>query len=301
MKTIYTKLLFVLCLVMIIGCLHYKDAITYITSSYQLSQLQKEYIVKVKTESQTLNIPLEEYLIGVVAGEMPVSFELEALKAQVVASRTFVLSRKLSVDNTTRSQVYLTNSQMKKNWGNAYQKNKEKIEKAIQETSYEVMTYQGEYISAMFFSSSNGKTVNCEDYFTGEVAYLKSVDSHWDLEIDPKNKRTQTFTNQELADLFHVSSVNMNITSYTKSGYVENVVVNNKTYTGREIREKLGLASSCFQMNLTSQGYQFTTLGSGHGVGMSQYGAQAMAKEKKTYRDILHHYYQNIEIQRIDS
>lgn len=301
MKTIYTKLLFVLCLVMIIGCLHYKDAITYITSSYQLSQLQKEYIVKVKTESQTLNIPLEEYLIGVVAGEMPVSFELEALKAQVVASRTFVLSRKLSVDNTTRSQVYLTNSQMKKNWGNAYQKNKEKIEKAIQETSYEVMTYQGEYISAMFFSSSNGKTVNCEDYFTGEVAYLKSVDSHWDLEIDPKNKRTQTFTNQELADLFHVSSVNMNITSYTKSGYVESVVVNNKTYTGREIREKLGLASSCFQMNLTSQGYQFTTLGSGHGVGMSQYGAQAMAKEKKTYRDILHHYYQNIEIQRIDS
>lgn len=301
MKTIYTKLLFVLCLVMIIGCLHYKDAITYITSSYQLSQLQKEYIVKVKTESQTLNIPLEEYLIGVVAGEMPVSFELEALKAQVVASRTFVLSRKLSVDNTTRSQVYLTNSQMKKNWGNAYQKNKEKIEKAIRETSYEVMTYQGEYISAMFFSSSNGKTVNCEDYFTGEVAYLKSVDSHWDLEIDPKNKRTQTFTNQELADLFHVSSVNMNITSYTKSGYVESVVVNNQTYTGREIREKLGLASSCFQMNLTSQGYQFTTLGSGHGVGMSQYGAQAMAKEKKTYRDILHHYYQNIEIQRIDS
>lgn len=301
MKTIYTKLLFVLCLVILIGCLHYKDAIIYITSSYQSSQLQKEYIVKVKTESQTLKIPLEEYLVGVVAGEMPVSFELEALKAQVVASRTFVLSRKLSVDNTTLSQVYLTKSQMKKNWGSNYQKNKEKIEKAIQETSYEVMTYQGEYISAMFFSSSNGKTVNCEDYFTGEVAYLKSVDSHWDLEIDPKNKRTQTFTNKELANLFNVSSVDMNITSYTKSGYVESVVVNNQTYTGRQIREKLGLASSCFQMKLTSKGYQFTTLGSGHGVGMSQYGAQAMAKEKKTYRDILHHYYQNVEIQRIDS
>ena len=82
---------------------------------------------------------------------MPVSFELEALKAQVVASRTFVLSRHLNVDSTTNSQVYLTDEQMKKNWKGSYSKNKAKIEKAIKETSYEAMTYQGEYISAMIF------------------------------------------------------------------------------------------------------------------------------------------------------
>lgn len=300
MKTIYTKLLFISCLILLIGCLHYQDAITYIASSYQSHKNQKEYIVKVKTQTKTLEIPLEEYLVGVIAGEMPVSFELEALKAQAVASRTFVLSRNLSVDNTTSSQVYLTDSQMKEKWGKQYQKNIEKCKKAIQETSYEVMTYQGQYISAMFFSSSNGKTVNCEDYFTGEVAYLKSVDSHWDLEIDPTNKRTQTFNKKQLADIFNVSSVDINITSYTKSGYVESVVVNDKTYTGRQIREMLGLASSSFQIELTKNGYKFITSGHGHGVGMSQYGAKAMAKENHDYKDILHHYYQNIEIRRID-
>ena len=163
------------------------------------------------------------------------------------------------------------------------------------------MTYQGKYISAMFFSSSNGKTVNCEDYFNGEVAYLKSVDSHWDLTIDPGNIRYKTFTKTQLANAFGVKSPNIEVTSHTESGYVKNVTVNGKTYTGREVREKLGLASSCFQIDLTSKGYKFTTKGSGHGVGMSQYGAQAMAKENKSYKEILHHYYQNVEIKRIDS
>ena len=230
MKTIYAKLLFVFVLIFMIGCLHYQDAITFIKSNYQAQNNQKDYIVKVKTKSKTLEIPLEEYLVGVVAGEMPVSFEEEALKAQVVASRTFVLSRKMNVDNTTNSQVFLTDSQMKKNWGNQYKENKEKVEKAVKETSYEVMTYQGKYISAMFFSSSNGKTVNCEDYFNGEVAYLKSVDSHWDLTIDPGNIRYKTFTKTQLANAFGVKSPNIEVTSHTESGYVKNVTVNGKTY-----------------------------------------------------------------------
>lgn len=301
MKTIYAKLLFVFVLIIIIGCFHYQDTIIFIKSNYQAQNNQKDYIVKVKTKSKTLEIPLEEYLVGVVAGEMPVSFEEEAIKAQVVASRTFVLSRKMSVDNTTNSQVFLTDDQMKKNWGNQYKENKEKVEKAVKETRYEVMTYKGEYISAMFFSSSNGKTVNCEDYFNGEVAYLKSVDSHWDLKIDPGNIKHKTFTKKELANAFGVLSPNIEVSSHTNSGYVKNVTVNGRTYTGREVREKLGLASSCFQIALSSKGYTFTTKGSGHGVGMSQYGAQAMAKENKSYKEILHHYYQNVEIKRIDS
>jgi len=300
MKTIYAKLLFVLCLMILIGCLNYQTTLTFLSSTYQILTQQKEYIVQVKTEKETLKIPLEKYLVGVVAGEMPVSFEMEALKAQVVASRTFVLSRNLKVDNTTNSQVYLTESEMKKNWGNQYKENKEKIEQAIQETHYEVMMYDGKYISALFFSSSNGQTVDCEDYFQGEVAYLKSVDSHWDLTIDPHNAREKTFTQKELAAAFGVSDINMNITSYTESGYVDKVVVNNRTYTGREVREKLDLPSSCFEIKLTSKGYTFQTKGSGHGVGMSQYGAQAMALEKKSYKDILNHYYQNVEIKRID-
>lgn len=299
MKKIYAKLLFLLILVLVISGFHYQDTLTWVASHYHEEASEK--IVQVKTSQQTFDIPLEEYLVGVLAGEMPVSFEMEALKAQAVASRTFVLSRHLKVDNTTQSQVYLDESQMKKNWGQNYQSNKEKIQKAVLETKGEVMTYQGEYISAMFFSSSNGKTVNCEDYFQGEVAYLKSVDSHWDHQIDPHNERSKTFTKKELADIFGVSPQNIEITSYTSSGYVKNVVINQKTYSGREIREKLSLPSSCFQIQFSSKGYTFITRGNGHGVGMSQYGAQAMALEKKTYRDILHHYYQNIEIERIDS
>lgn len=271
----------------------------WIHSKYQVKTKKKN--VQVQMSDQVVSIPLEEYLIGVIAGEMPVSFEKEALKAQAVASRTFVLSRNLKVDNTTNSQVYLDDDEMKKKWGKQYAQNKQKIEEAIQETKGEVMTYRGEYISALFFSSSNGRTVNSEDYFTGEVAYLKSVDSHWDTSIDPHNTRSQTFTKQQLANIFNVVPEQIKITSHTSSGYVDKVTINQKTYTGREIREKLSLPSSCFQIQFSSKGYTFITHGNGHGVGMSQYGAQAMALEKKSYKEILHHYYQNVEIESIDS
>lgn len=151
-----------------------------------------------------------------------------------------------------------------------------------------------------FFSCSNGQTVNSEDYFSGEVAYLKSVDSHWDEELDKNFIQTKTFSKSELASLFNETLNNMTITAYTDSGYVKSVIVNDKTYTGREIRELLSLASSCFSIELNQDGYVFTTYGSGHGVGMSQYGAQGMALEGYNYQDILKHYYQNIEIKSID-
>ena len=287
MKKIYVKLLFIFSILLVIGCFHYQDAMVWIHSKYQVKTKEKN--VQVQMSDQVVSIPLEEYLIGVIAGEMPVSFEIEALKAQAVASRTFVLSRNLKVDNTTNSQVYLDDDEMKKKWGKQYAQNKKKIEEAIQETKGEVMTYQGEYISALFFSSSNGKTVNSEDYFTGEVAYLKSVDSHWDTSIDPHNTRSQTFTKQQLANIFNVVPEQIKITSHTSSGYVDKVTINQKTYTGREIREKLSLPSSCFQIQFSSKGYTFITHGNGHGVGMSQYGAQAMALEKKSYKESLQH------------
>ncbi len=299
MRKIYVKLLFICSLIFIIGCFHYQDALTWLDSYYHVQQQEKE--VQVQMSDKVVSIPLEEYLVGVIAGEMPVSFEKEALKAQAVASRTFVLSRHLKVDNTTNSQVYLDDQQMKKNWGKQYEQNKKKVEEAIQETKGEVMTYQGEYISALFFSSCNGKTVNSEDYFTGEVAYLKAVDSHWDTSVDPKNTRKKTFTKEQLASIFQTVPQKIQVTSHTSSGYVDKVTINQKTYTGREVREKLSLPSSCFQIQFSSKGYTFITQGNGHGVGMSQYGAQGMALENKDYQDILHHYYQNIEIESIDS
>lgn len=242
-------------------------------------------------------VDLDEYLLGVVAGEMPANFEKEALKAQVVASRTYVYNRNLSVDNTTNTQVYLSDDEMKKKWGNDYEEYYQKIENAIVETKNEVMMYQGDYISALFFSSSNGYTENVEDYFdSNALPYLRSVDSHWDLTTDPKNTRQITFTKDELQSKFSCKNLDFNIIAYKKSGRVETLSVDGKEYSGREVREKLELPSSCFTIDFINNKYIFTTKGNGHGVGMSQYGAQAMALEGASYKDILNHYYTEIEI-----
>ena len=260
--------------------------------------VKKEDVKVAVTVNDDVNyVDLDEYLLGVVAGEMPANFEKEALKAQVVASRTYVYNRNLSVDNTTNTQVYLDDSEMKKKWGDNYNEYYEKIKSAVAETKNKVMMYQGDYISALFFSSSNGYTENVEDYFdSSALPYLRSVDSHWDLTIDPKNTRQMTFTKSELESKFSCEHLDFNIIGYKKSGRVETLSVGGKNYSGREVREKLGLPSSCFTIDYANGKYTFTTKGSGHGVGMSQYGAQAMALDGASYKDILNHYYTGIEI-----
>lgn len=262
-------------------------------------QVEAEPImVSVQREETIEQIDLDNYLLGVVAGEMPASFELEALKAQVVASRTFAFKRGLQVDATTMTQVYITEEQMQKNWQEQYDEKKAKIEQAIVETKDEVMMYQGDYISALFFSSANGYTENSHDYFIGQpVPYLQSVESPWDAKVDTKYTREKQFTKQELKTIFDTEdTVDFHIVSYKESGRIETLTINAKEYSGREVREKLSLASSCFTISVTEDVYTFTSVGSGHGVGMSQYGAQGMALEGYSYYDILQHYYTGIEI-----
>lgn len=180
--------------------------------------VKKEDVKVAVTVNDDVNyVDLDEYLLGVVAGEMPANFEKEALKAQVVASRTYVYNRNLSVDNTTNTQVYLDDSEMKKKWGDNYNEYYEKIKSAVAETKNKVMMYQGDYISALFFSSSNGYTENVEDYFdSSALPYLRSVDSHWDLTIDPKNTRQMTFTKSELESKFSCENLDFNIIAYKK-------------------------------------------------------------------------------------
>ena len=263
----------------------------------QGKESKEEVKVAVTIDDNVNYIDLDDYLLGVVAGEMPANFEQEALKAQVVASRTYVYNRNLSVDNTTNSQVYLSEDKMRENWGDKYDEYHQKISAAIKDTNNEVLKYQGEYISALFFSSSNGYTENVEDYFeSSPLPYLRSVDSHWDLTIDPKNTRQTTFTKQELKEKFNCQDLDFNIIAYKKSGRVATLSVGGKNYSGRQVREILGLSSSCFTIEYVNNNYVFTTKGSGHGVGMSQYGAQGMALEGADYKEILNHYYTGIEI-----
>lgn len=292
MKTIFFKL-FIILFILIVLLLLYKPSKTN-DSLYKGEK--KDVYVNVTVGNETQQILLDDYLLGVVAGEMPASFELEAIKAQVVASRTFVYSRLLSVDNTTNTQVYLDDEKMKVSWSDHYDEYKEKVKKAIVETRGEILTYQGKCISALFYSSSNGKSENVENYFQGSSQpYLVSVDSHWDKQYDPKFTRKVKYTKAQLNSLFGGSFQYHSLKRYS-SGRVKTIVINQKQYSGREIREKLQLASNDFEIVEEGNNYVFVTKGSGHGVGMSQYGAQGMAKEGYGYQEILKHYYQGVEI-----
>ena len=159
------------------------------------------------------------------------------------------------------------------------------------------MTYQGECISALFYSSSNGKSENVENYFAGSPkSYLVSVDSPWDEKYDSSFLREKSFSRAELNQCFG-DFVYRDMIRYP-SGRVQSIVINGKNYTGRQVREKLQLASSDFTIEKEGDDFVFVTKGNGHGVGMSQYGAQGMAKEGYGYVDILKHYYQGIDITR---
>ena len=157
MKSVFLKLSFIVIIIIALMILSPRQSL--LSQKYD----DESVFVNVTVAGQVQRVLLDDYLLGVVAGEMPASFELEAIKAQVVASRTFVYSRLLSVDNTTNTQVYLNEEEMKKSWQDHYEEYKAKIQKAIEATRGEIMTYQGECISALFYSSSNGKSENVEN------------------------------------------------------------------------------------------------------------------------------------------
>lgn len=289
MKSVFFKLSFIVIIIIALMILSPRQSL--LSQKYD----DESVFVNVTVAGQVQRVLLDDYLLGVVAGEMPASFELEAIKAQVVASRTFVYSRLLSVDNTTNTQVYLNEEEMKKSWQDHYEEYKAKIEKAIEATRGEIMTYQGECISALFYSSSNGKSENVENYFAGSPkSYLVSVDSPWDEKYDSSFLREKSFSRAELNQCFG-DFVYRDMIRYP-SGRVQSMVINGKNYTGRQVREKLQLASSDFTIEKEGDDFVFVTKGNGHGVGMSQYGAQGMAKEGYGYVDILKHYYQGIDI-----
>lgn len=256
-------------------------------------------------------VPMEEYVAGVVASEMNASFEIEALKAQALAARTFIVQRMLSgskennadVTDTVKHQVYHSKEELKKTWGKEYEKNLKKIEEAVSETAGQVLTYEGTPITASFFSTSNGYTENAADYFGKDLPYLKSVDSPWD-QAAPKFASEQTFTVADFQKRLGVKVLENgkvgNIKERTEGKRVKDVEFQGKTLTGKEVRTKLELRSSDFTWKQQGNRIVVITKGYGHGVGMSQYGANGMAKEGKGYTDIVAHYYKGIEIKTLN-
>lgn len=279
-------------------------------------------IVVFRIESgQTEQVPLEAYVAGVVAGEMPASFEEEALKAQAVAARTYAISKIMRSGDSgfpeehpmaalcdgTHCQVYRTKKELLKLKSEDWMKTGwVKIEQAVEDTRGELMYYQGSLVEQpLFHSSSGGKTENSEDVFVAAVPYLRSVDSPYEEEATHQNEKT-TLTLRDFQikikkaypkkKFGKINESSIKILSRSVGGRVDKIQVGNLTLEGRNVRDACNLHSANFDLKISKNCLEFTTLGYGHGVGMSQWGANGMAKKGTDYKAILQHYYSGVDI-----
>ncbi len=267
---------------------------------------------------KVVSVPLEEYVKGVVAGEMPSTFEMEALKAQAVAARTYAVSkvRRSATGNPAEHpdaplcddvhcQVYRTEEELKKLKGDQWMaEGYKKISEAVEATAGQVMYYQGALVEQpLFHSSSGGKTENSEDVFTSALPYLRSVDSPYEEDAPHQGESVSismaTFASKIKSVYPNAGTISrdtVKITEHSEGGRVETMKVGNASVTGRRVRDLFGLRSANFTISFTGSDIVFTTTGYGHGVGMSQYGANGMAKAGFGYTDILSHYYSGVEV-----
>ena len=265
-------------------------------------------MVRVKQDDEIIKVPFEDYIVGVLAGEMPVSFELEALKAQAVAARSYVMKKieynkdkEYDVVDTVMNQVYLDDEHLQEVWKDDYTNNINKIKQAVMETFNEYLEYNGKVVDAMFFSTSVGYTENSEEVFTSKVPYLRSVESTWDS-ISPVYEVNYTFNLEDFynkLNLNYSETLNIELLDTTSTGRVKKLKINGVTLEGNTVVTNLKLKSNHFTIKLDNNKIYITTKGYGHGVGMSQYGAQAMALNGYKYDEILKYYYQGVEIKKI--
>lgn len=277
-----------------------------VTEPIVMEEGKEPIVIRLLDEStnEITNINLEDYIIGVVAAEMPASFELEALKAQAVAARTFAMykkeTRNLDYDliKGVKDQAYKDNKTLLAQWKVNFFTNYLKIRQAVEETQGQVLTYNGEVINAFYFSMSNGYTENCELVFAQDLPYLNSVSSKWDNESLNNYSYTINFFKEDFCSSLGITCDSVEIQDITRSdsNRVLTITINNQTFKGTEMRSKLGLRSTDFDIVINESGVTITTRGYGHGVGMSQYGANGMAKEGYSYEEIVKYYYQNTEI-----
>lgn len=308
MKKIAVIIISVIFIPFIITSFFYEYKLQHIQSGFNSNK--DETVVRVLTKNNTVEkINLEDYLVGVVSGEVPVSFEKEAIKAQAVAARTYALKQienhknyEYDVKDDTSSQVYQTDEKLRNKWGNNYDEYVKKIKECVKETEGEYVSYNNEVIYAFFFSTSNGKTEDNKNVFGKDLPYLKVVDSSFD-ESETKNFTTVKIVSLDdfYKQLNLEKSDELNITDIvrTESGRISSIMVNGKAFTGRDFQKRLSLRSNDFTIQKNNENITITTKGFGHGVGMSQYGANALAKRHKTYDEILKYYYQGTNLQKL--
>lgn len=255
----------------------------------------RDKTINIKSEqNEETSIDIEDYIIGVVACEMPALYHEEALKAQAIASRTYAYyileKKKDTVLTDTSDQCYIDTTQMKKKWQDKYDEYYNKISKIVASTKKTVMHQANSLFKSFYFSTSNGNTLDSIAVF--KEGNITSVASSWDKE-SKDYEQTVNFTKDKLIKLLG-NFKDIKITKRDETNHILEVLVDNKSYTGIEFRKLLGLRSTDFEIKESKSNYEITTHGYGHGVGMSQYGANYLAKSGKTYKEILEYYYNNI-------
>jgi stage II sporulation protein D len=262
----------------------------------------------VKRGIEIYDMALEEYLLGVLAAEMPASFEPEALKAQAVAARSYTLycawtgkhkGAQVCTDYSC-CQAWKSEEQMLEDWGENYEKNREKLSSAIEETAGEYLAYQGEAVFSAFHSSSAGRTEDCGAIWSA-LPYLVSVDSPEGEENVPGYISRVELSELDFRDTLLHACPEADFSGdagrwigeiiLEDSGRVASVLLGGCLFTGTRLRELFSLRSTAFTLEYTDGIFVFTVTGYGHGVGMSQYGAKLMAAQGADYTAILAHYY----------
>ena len=268
------------------------------TQTEPISSPNPSQIILVQTQTGVEEMELDDYVAGVLLGEMPADFELEALKAQAVATRTYTLRRVIGQSKHSDAHVCTDaaccQAFVREDGYQGTEENLQKMKSAVQLTTGQVLTYHGELIEATYFSSSGGRTEDAAAVWGTSVPYLQSVSSPGE---QTKNAQRQfSYSVEEFCTRLGLSNT-LTLTDgsiqliYTEGGGVKEMRIGSAAFSGTEIRTLLELPSTVFQVSVEEDFVSITTSGSGHRVGMSQYGAEAMAVDGKTYDEILSHYY----------
>lgn len=264
--------------------------------------------VMLTASDKVAQIDMISYLIGCVASEMPAEYEIEALKAQAVASYSYARYLKINnesdsadiSDNPSVHQAYTSEEDLRKKWKDNYDKYIEKIRKAVEETYGEYLIYNSQPIKPAYHALSSGRTNSAKDVWGSEVPYLVSVNSVSD-KLSATYETSFEFNEAELIKLLKnksIKNISMGDTVTTSNGYVKKINISGVDFTGEELRSLLSLRSGNFTVECDKDTYKFTCNGYGHGVGMSQFGANEMAKQGSTYDEILKHYYHGVKIEK---
>lgn len=265
-------------------------------------------------QGETIFVDLEQYVLGVVAAEMPPTFHIEALRAQAVAARTYALytlqhgdplpeapTAKLSTDHRS-AQAWVAQDDFWDRWG-AVQAARywRRLAFAVESTYGQVLTYNGEPILAVYHSSSGGHTENSENYWSGSVSYLQGRPDPYD-DVSPYNNEVAVFSYAAVFEQLDVplpvdgTMPVIRVEEEYPSGRVAALRAGDTVFSGRDVREALNLRSSMFTVSVEGENVQFIQRGYGHGIGMSQYGAHGMAQQGYTYDRIVRYYYNEVEL-----